>query len=148
MLVRVRAGTGQGWGPQAQVRVGKRDRRGAVRQGNGLQGPTGGASRAGRGRTCAAGAEEETAGGRRGRDPAPRQLRAPPRELTPRCLGPPAAARCAAQRAGAESPPQLQGRRGRVTPPPPRGRRLPGPTGRMEPQRAPAREVSVAPPEP
>jgi hypothetical protein len=50
---------------------------------------------------------------------APEQLRAPPRGLLPAAAAPRLLPRCAAPGAGAESPPQLLGRPGRVTPPPP-----------------------------
>ncbi|XP_025716163.2 dysbindin domain-containing protein 1 isoform X1 [Callorhinus ursinus] len=62
---------------------------------------------------------------------APEQLRAPPRGLLPAAAAPRLLPRCAAPRAGAKSPPQLQGRPGWVTPPPPAP--LPDPAGRMEP---------------
>ncbi|XP_059007623.1 dysbindin domain-containing protein 1 isoform X2 [Mustela lutreola] len=62
---------------------------------------------------------------------APEQLRAPPRGLLPAAAAPRLLPRCAAPGAGAESPPQLQGRPGWVTPPPPAP--LPDPAGRMEP---------------
>ncbi|XP_019268421.2 dysbindin domain-containing protein 1 isoform X2 [Panthera pardus] len=62
---------------------------------------------------------------------APEQLRAPPRGLLPAAAAPRLLPRCAAPGAGAASPPQLQGRPGRVTPTPPAP--LPDPAGRMEP---------------
>ncbi|XP_046536687.1 dysbindin domain-containing protein 1 [Equus quagga] len=62
---------------------------------------------------------------------APEQLRAPPRGLLPAAAAPRLLPQCAAPGAWAESPPQLQGRPGRVTPPPPAP--LPDPAGRMEP---------------
>lgn len=106
-------------------------------------------ARAGRGGAAPVlrGQRRRRRGGGGGRDPAPEQLRAPPRGLLPAALVPRLLPRCAAQRAGAESPPQLQGRRGRVTPPPPRGR-LPGPTGRMEPPEGASPGGECGPPEP
>lgn len=63
-------------GGREQIRVGSRTE-GVPSAGKGLQGPTGGARRAGRGRTCAAGAEEEPARGGRGGGTRPRSSCAP-----------------------------------------------------------------------
>ncbi|XP_073911545.1 dysbindin domain-containing protein 1 isoform X2 [Castor canadensis] len=107
------------WPPTAGGRL-HRDRAGCaavkVRGGKGVCG-----LRTGRGRArrregphlCSrAGVDGEGTG-------APEQLRAPPRGLLPAAAAPRLLPRCAAPGAGAESPPQLLGRPGRVTPPPP-----------------------------
>lgn len=79
---------------------------------------------------------------------APEQLRAPPRGLLPAAAAPRLLPQCAAPGAGAESPPQLQGRPGRVTTPP--RAPLPGPAGRMEPPEgaSPGGECGPSPREP
>lgn len=85
----------------------------------------------------------------RGGPRAPEQLRAPPRGLLPAAAAPRLLPRCAAPGAVAESPPQLQGRPGRVTPLPPRAP-LPELAGRMEPREGASQggECNPSPQEP